>query len=127
MTDPSKITPMNYSKVVGNGAKDMLTRSDNYNDASSDASLFSSSLHVFPHEKLISNNQENDLQSLEDNGLLEDLANHAIGNLLPDEDDLLAGVIDGIDVNALTNRADELEEYDLFGSGGGEPGRWRHS
>ncbi|KAF5796666.1 putative RNA recognition motif domain, nucleotide-binding alpha-beta plait domain superfamily [Helianthus annuus] len=119
MTDPSKITPMNYSKAVGNGAKDMLTRSDNYNDASSDASLFSSSLPVFPHEKLISNNQENDLQSLEDNGFLEDLANHAIGNLLPDEDDLLAGVIDGIDVNALTNRADELEEYDLFGSGGG--------
>ncbi|KAJ0451298.1 putative RNA recognition motif domain, mei2-like RNA recognition, RNA-binding domain superfamily [Helianthus annuus] len=117
--DPSKITSMNYSKAVGNGAKDMLTRSDNYNDASSDASLFSSSLPVFPHEKLISNNQENDLQSLEDNGLLEDLANHAIGNLLPDEDDLLAGVIDGIDVNALTNRADELEEYDLFGSGGG--------
>ncbi|KAM0054784.1 putative RNA recognition motif domain, mei2-like RNA recognition, RNA-binding domain superfamily [Helianthus debilis subsp. tardiflorus] len=117
--DPSKITPMNYSKAVGNGAKDMLTRSDSYNDASSDASLFSSSLPVFPHEKLISNNQENDLQSLEDNGLPEDLANHAIGNLLPDEEDLLAGVIDGIDVSALTNRADELEEYDLFGSGGG--------
>ncbi|KAK1422817.1 hypothetical protein QVD17_18106 [Tagetes erecta] len=116
---PSKITPMNYSKAVGPGAKDMLTRPASYNDASSDASFFSSSLPVLPHEKLISNNLDNDIQSLEGNGLLEDLANHTIGNLLPDEDELLAGVIDGFDLNSITNRVDELEEYDLFGSGGG--------
>ncbi|KAI3741514.1 hypothetical protein L1987_59188 [Smallanthus sonchifolius] len=115
---PSKLTSMSYSKAVGSGAKDMLTRSDNYNDASSDA-LFSSSLPVLPHEKLTTNNAENDFQPLEGNDLLEDIAAHAIGNLLPDEDELLAGVIDGFDLNALTNRAEELEEYDLFGSGGG--------
>ncbi|KAL8228786.1 hypothetical protein R6Q57_013686 [Mikania cordata] len=115
----SKITSINYAKAVGTGARDMLTRSDKYNDAYSDASLFSSSLPVLPHDKLISNNPDNDLQSLEGNDLLEDLADQAIGNLLPDEDELLAGVIDGFDFNAVTNRADELEEYDLFGSGGG--------
>lgn len=51
MAGPPKMTSMNYSKAVGSGAKDMLTRSDNYNDASSDTALFSSSLPVLPHEK----------------------------------------------------------------------------
>lgn len=64
---------------------------------------------------MISNNGDNGFQSLENSDLLED----AIGNLLPDEDDLLAGVMDGFDLNVFTNRADELEDYDLFGSGGG--------
>ncbi|XP_076939980.1 protein MEI2-like 2 [Bidens hawaiensis] len=116
---PSKLTPMNYSKAVGSGTKDMLTRSDNYNDASSDTALFSSSLPVLPHEKLIPNTAENNFQPLDGSDLLEDIADHTIGNLLPDEDELLAGVIDGFDLTAFTNRADELEEYDLFGSGGG--------
>ncbi|XP_024964043.1 protein MEI2-like 5 isoform X3 [Cynara cardunculus var. scolymus] len=115
---PSKITSMNFSKAVGSGARQMLTGPDTY-DASSDATLFSSSLPVLPHEKLILNNPENKYQSLEGNDLLEDLEDDGIGNLLPDEDDLLAGVIDGIDLSAFTSRADESEEYDLFGSGGG--------
>lgn len=51
MTGPSKITSMSFSKVVGSGARDMLTGSDAYNDASSDTTLFSSSLPVLPHEK----------------------------------------------------------------------------
>ncbi|KAL8192238.1 hypothetical protein R6Q57_027905 [Mikania cordata] len=117
--DPSKLTSMNYSKAVGSMAKDMLTTSDNFIDASTDAALFSSSLPVLPHEKLMPSNAENGFQPLEGNDLLEDIAGHAIGNLLPDEDELLAGVIDGFDLNAFTSRAEELEEYDLFGSGGG--------
>nr|XP_043621985.1 protein MEI2-like 2 [Erigeron canadensis]XP_043621986.1 protein MEI2-like 2 [Erigeron canadensis] len=112
---PSKITSMNYSKAVGRG-REMLTGSDAYNETSSDATLFTSSLPVFPHEKFVPNNAGNEFQSLEGNDLLEDLA---IGNLLPEEDELLAGVMDGFDLNAFTSRADELEEYDLFGSGGG--------
>ena len=68
---------------------------------------------------MISNNAENDFQSLEGNDLLEELEDHAIGNLLPEEDELLAGVIDGFDLNTFPSRADELEDYDLFGSGGG--------
>ena len=69
---------------------------------------------------MILNNPQNDCQFLEGNDLLEDLEDDGIGNLLPDEDELLAGVIDGIDLSAFTSsRADESEEYDLFGSGGG--------
>ena len=55
----------------------------------------------------------------EDN-LLEDVANQVIGSLFPDdEDDLLAGIMDGFDVHGLPNQVDDLEDYDFFGSGGG--------
>lgn len=56
-------------------------------------------------------------------GSLEELELHTIGNLLPDDDDLLAGVVD--DYDASQNRREEnanneeLEEFDLFSSGGG--------
>ncbi|XP_052181732.1 protein MEI2-like 2 isoform X2 [Diospyros lotus] len=57
---------------------------------------------------------------MEGNDLLEDVQNHAIGSLLPDdEDELLAGITDGFDISGLPNQVDDLEEYDLFGSGGG--------
>ena len=58
--------------------------------------------------------------NLEPNDLLEDVENHAVGSLLPDdEDDLLAGIMDDFDLSDLPNRVDDVEEYDLFGSGGG--------
>lgn len=52
--------------------------------------------------------------------LLDDAENRAIGSLLPDdEDELLAGIIDGFGPSQFPNHVDDLEEYDLFGSGGG--------
>ncbi|KAK9051293.1 hypothetical protein SSX86_027920 [Deinandra increscens subsp. villosa] len=105
--------PMNFSKVVGSG---MSSGSD-------DVTLFSSSLPVLPHEKLILNDSEDSEngyhQYVETNDLLEDTEDHAIGSLLPDEDDLLAGVMDGFDLNLMPNHVDESEDFDLFGSGGG--------
>lgn len=57
---------------------------------------------------------------VDDNELLEDIENNAIGSLLPDdEDELLAGIMDGFDIHGLPNQIDDVEEYDLFGSGGG--------
>lgn len=44
----------------------------------------------------------------------------AIGSLLPDEDDLLAGLMDDLDLTGLPSQLEELEEYDIFGSGGME-------
>ncbi|KAI7754855.1 hypothetical protein M8C21_020858, partial [Ambrosia artemisiifolia] len=101
---------MNFSKAVGSGARGMLSDSN-------DVTLFSSSLPVLPHEKLTLNNAENDPRETSD--LFEDIEDHAIGSLLPDEDDLLAGVMDGFDLNTFPNRADDTEDFDLFGSGGG--------
>ncbi|XP_076912700.1 protein MEI2-like 2 [Bidens hawaiensis] len=99
---------MNYSKAV----RGMLSGSD-------DATLFSSSLPVLPHEKLINNTENEHHQYVETNDLLKDIENHAIGSLLPSEDDLLADAMDGFDPNMTPNRVDELDDFDLFGSGGG--------
>lgn len=43
-----------------------------------------------------------------------------VGNSLPDdEEDLLAGIMDGLEPITLPRQAEELDEYDVFGSGGG--------
>ncbi|PSS02962.1 Protein MEI2-like [Actinidia chinensis var. chinensis] len=124
---------INVSKEVGSGAWGVLSGSDLF-QASSDAALFSSSLPVLPHAKLKLNNADQGIQSVDDissslnnfntdvegSDLLEDVENQAIGNLLPDdEDELLAGIMEGFDISGLSNQVDDLEEYDLFGSGGG--------
>ncbi|PWA87530.1 protein MEI2-like 2 [Artemisia annua] len=115
--DPSKFRAMNFSRAVGSGAREKLNGSDAYNKSSSDAAFFSSSLPVLPHENLIANNADNDFQSLEDKDLLD--LKDLIANLLPEEDELFDGVMDGYNPSAYTSRADEPEEYDIFGSGGG--------
>ncbi|KAK3024019.1 hypothetical protein RJ639_030160, partial [Escallonia herrerae] len=130
---PSRIASLNISKKVGSGVWGVLSGSDAYR-ASSDATLFSSSLPVLPHEKLNVNDAEHNGQSIDDissslnqlhpdgdgNDLIEDIEDHVVGSLLPDdEDELLAGIMDGFDLNGLPNRMDDSEDYDLFGSGGG--------
>lgn len=50
----------------------------------------------------------------------DDLDLQGIGILLPDdEDELLAGIMDDFDLSGLPSQLEELEDYDLFGSGGG--------
>lgn len=128
---PSKIPYVSIPKAVGSGAWGMRPGSDGYN-ASNDATLFSCSLPVLPHEKLNLNDTEHCCQSIDDAGLdklqqdveagesLEDDGIHAIGSLLPDdEDELLAGIMDDFDLSGLSNPMEDVEEYDLFGSGGG--------
>lgn len=50
---------------------------------------------------------------------LKEIEAQTIGNLLPDEDDLFSGVADDVGHGAHTNVGDDLEEFDLFSSGGG--------
>ncbi|XP_055810523.1 protein MEI2-like 4 isoform X4 [Solanum dulcamara] len=50
---------------------------------------------------------------------LKELEAHAIGNLLPDDDDLLAGVTDGLDYVGQPYAGNETEDLDLFSSVGG--------
>lgn len=51
---------------------------------------------------------------------MDDVAQHLIGNLLPnDEEELLAGVINDFDHVRMQNQAEELEEYDVFHNSGG--------
>ena len=42
-----------------------------------------------------------------------------IDDLLPDEDEFFAGITDEIEPVGKTNNTEELEEFDVFGSGGG--------
>ena len=50
---------------------------------------------------------------------MEEIEAQTIGNLLPDEDDLFSGVIDELGLNTHASKGDELEDFDLFSSGGG--------
>ncbi|XP_010250525.1 PREDICTED: protein MEI2-like 4 isoform X2 [Nelumbo nucifera] len=50
---------------------------------------------------------------------LDEIEAQTIGNLLPDDDDLLSGVIDELEYIALPNSGDDTEDFDLFSSGGG--------
>ncbi|XP_039045270.1 protein MEI2-like 1 [Hibiscus syriacus] len=50
---------------------------------------------------------------------IEEVEAQTIGNLLPDEDDLFSGVIDELGLKTHASKGDELEDFDLFSSGGG--------
>lgn len=90
---------------------------------------FSSSLPALLHEKsnmekLVASsrramkNEEGEEAASEQ--LEDELVSHAIGDLLPDEEELFAGIVDGFDMmNLRNNTAEENEEFDLFSSGGG--------
>ncbi|XWS15917.1 hypothetical protein CRYUN_Cryun34aG0043300 [Craigia yunnanensis] len=133
-SDTTKIPMSNESKDV-ESAWGILSGSDVYH-ASSDATLFSSSLPVLPHIVSVSlklNDTDLSYQSLDDitsdlnnlhqdvegNDPLGDIEAHALGNLLPDdENELLAGIADDFDLSELPSSLEDLEEYGLFGSRG---------
>ncbi|XP_052205266.1 protein MEI2-like 4 isoform X2 [Diospyros lotus] len=50
---------------------------------------------------------------------LEEIEAQTIGNLLPDDDDLLSGVTDGLDYVGQPNAGEDIEELDLFSNVGG--------
>ncbi|KAL0335897.1 UNVERIFIED_CONTAM: protein MEI2-like 4 [Sesamum radiatum] len=50
---------------------------------------------------------------------LEEIEAQTIGNLLPDDDDLLSGVTDGFDNIIRHNNGEDMEDLDLFSSVGG--------
>ncbi|KAK4347319.1 hypothetical protein RND71_033658 [Anisodus tanguticus] len=124
---------INVSKEKGRTPWEIRPGADSIH-VSSDASLFSSSVPVLLHEKLTLSDGKHGHQSVDDaspslkkinpdvevDELLDDGENRAIGSFLPDdEDELLAGIMDGFDPSRFPNHTDDLEEYDLFGSGGG--------
>ncbi|KAI4306018.1 hypothetical protein L6164_029335 [Bauhinia variegata] len=130
---PSEIYSYNIARRVGSNAWGIPRGTDAYH-ASSDASLFSTSLPVLPHEKLNFTDSEHNGQSIndglsiinkphkEDEGLdpFENIETNAIGNMLPDdEEELLAGIADDFDLSRLPSQLEDLDENDLFGSGGG--------
>lgn len=85
-----------------------------------DASFFSSSLPVLPHEKLMSNKSIDDSAHSFNQFHIEEGETSRPGSFLPgDEDELLAGIMDDFDLGELPTQLEELED-DLFGGGGFE-------
>ena len=50
---------------------------------------------------------------------LQDMKSQTIGNLPDDEDELLAGIMDDFDLSGFPTQVEDLEECDIFRSGGG--------
>ncbi|CAN6912858.1 hypothetical protein Bca4012_087285 [Brassica carinata] len=80
------------------------------NASSDNTSFFSSSLPLLPQQNL------NPLDQIASglNHFNDDHDSHPM-----DEEQLLAGLMDEINLTSLPNTLDDSEEYDLFGSGGG--------
>ncbi|GAV60198.1 RRM_1 domain-containing protein/RRM_2 domain-containing protein [Cephalotus follicularis] len=51
--------------------------------------------------------------------ILKEIEAHTIGNLLPDEDDLFSGVMVELGHNSHAHSGDDIDDFDLFSSGGG--------
>ncbi|CAI9087904.1 OLC1v1021570C1 [Oldenlandia corymbosa var. corymbosa] len=124
----------NISEQMDSGIWNIFSGSNPYH-ASKDATIFSSSLPVLPHQIFNLKDAEQGVRPVDDlspslkevhpldwegNDAFEIDENHAIGSLLPDdEDELLAGIMENCGLGQLPQHMDDLEEVDLFGSGGG--------
>ena len=76
--------------------------------------------HTYQSIDDIASDLNNLHQDVEGNDPLRDIETHALGSLLPDdENELLAGIMDDFDLSGLPSSLEDLEDYDLFGSGGG--------
>ncbi|KAL5716422.1 hypothetical protein ACHQM5_018116 [Ranunculus cassubicifolius] len=134
MKSSSSDVPVMFQRHdMGSEAWRIPTGSALYN-ASTDASLFSTSLPVHLHRKLTFADPEHGGQSghdvppgfqklgqrMEDQGYFDNVRANFVGSTLPgNEDELLAGVMDDFDLSGLPSQLEDLEEDDIFGSGGG--------
>ncbi|KAL7135223.1 hypothetical protein ABFS83_11G079000 [Erythranthe nasuta] len=111
---------MDYASYFFDGEK------TNQTGAQYENSLFSSSMsEVFTRNLKLSSNNAAYRHSVashyeEDEAFesLEELEAQTIGNLLPDDDDLLSGVTDGFD-NIMRSSGDDMEDLDMFSNVGG--------
>ncbi|XP_039069382.1 protein MEI2-like 1 isoform X1 [Hibiscus syriacus] len=119
---PKSLSNMHMQPVVN-----FNRNSCNANVIQHESSLFSSSLsEIFSRKlrllgndisyqhssKAASHHEEEPFKSV------EEIEAQTIGNLLPDEHDLFSGVIGELGLNTDASK-DELEDFDLFSSGGG--------
>ncbi|KAF8107824.1 hypothetical protein N665_0116s0031 [Sinapis alba] len=116
---------MNTPQEEAAGAWGLPSGFGRHNHLPTDASLFSTSLPLLPHAKLRLSDSRDGFSFLDESAAsrpkkfhqtVDDIESHPFGNMLPDEEDLLTGMMDDLD---LTELPDSADDYDLFGSGGG--------
>lgn len=73
---------------------------------------------IFPDARLADASSE--LREVNKDAVQDDSNVHVIGSLLPDDEEaLLAGVVEDFDLSELPGQIEEMEDFDIFGSGGG--------
>ncbi|XP_031400459.1 protein MEI2-like 4 isoform X2 [Punica granatum] len=106
----------------GNGINMMGSRYENSLFSSSLSELFSRKMKITSNNGLYGHSIDTVASHYEGEEPLEsmdDIEAHMIGNLLPNDDELLSGVTDGLEFSMPSKGADDMEELDLFNSVGG--------
>ncbi|RAL38698.1 hypothetical protein DM860_002676 [Cuscuta australis] len=120
-TQSSLNTESAFYSLEGDKVNSMGTQHENGLFSSSLSELFSKNLqeimNSFPRGNSVGVAAASHYQDEEPLESLEELEAQTIGNLLPDDDDLLSGVTDGID--CVHQTTDDIEDLDLFSSVGG--------
>lgn len=111
----------NPSKNIGSGSVLRLSSSlipgSDVRHASSDMSPFSTSLPVFPCEKVNLNSTGDTCKSVDDGSC--SLNKFGPYFLPDDEEELFSGIMDEFQIGLPNEIDDDVEEYDVFSSGGG--------
>ncbi|XP_039001432.1 protein MEI2-like 1 [Hibiscus syriacus] len=120
---PKSLSSMHMQPVVNfnrNSCNANVIQHESSLFSSSLSEIFSRKLRLFGNDlsyqhasKAASHHEEEPFKSM------EEIEAQTIGNLLPDEDDLFSGVIGESGLNTHASKGDELEDFDLFSSGGG--------
>lgn len=118
-------TYMQFTSLI-EGSVDKLDsnkiNSRNSQFSSSFSEMFEKKLKLSSHNSVPDRFVDTSLTQLDEDELfesLEELESHTIGNLLPDDDELLSGVVDEVDYISQPNNGEENEDFDLFSSVGG--------
>lgn len=115
------VQPASYS-VEGNNESFMGAQYESSLFSSSLSELFTRKLRLSSNNALYGHSVDTVASHFEEEEPLESLVEieaQTIGNLLPDDDDLLSGVTDGLDYLIQPSGGDDMEELDLFSSVGG--------
>ncbi|XP_047066293.1 protein MEI2-like 4 [Lolium rigidum] len=97
-----------------------MTHYENGLFSSSLPDIFDKKLRLTPKNGLVGQPVGKELNHDDDEPfeLTQEIEAQVIGNLLPDDDDLLSGVLDNVGYPALANNRDDIDD-DIFSTGGG--------
>lgn len=115
-------TEASFYSMEGDGIHVRGAQYENGLFSSSLSELFSRKLRLSSSDALYGHSFGDDASQYKEEEPFESLAEieaQTIGNLLPNDDDLLSGVTDGLDHVPQPNTGEDIEDLDLFSSVGG--------
>ncbi|GAB4839710.1 hypothetical protein Ancab_020420 [Ancistrocladus abbreviatus] len=124
-SDSGKLSNFNAQSSLflkDGGTPNMIsTHYENGLFSSSLSELFGRQLRLLPNNDLYGHSIDTVVSHYEEEPFesLEEIEAQTIGNLLPNDDDLFSGVVDGLEEVARPGAVDDIEDLDLFSSVGG--------